>query len=134
VKILVYSLLAPDIKLDGSVILTDATGAGKYAAELDLSKLAQLKVVKIGTPSVLSNQKARDNEASNAHVYGADEATERLVLLNFGADDYGIGITLFRYGDNWKVVSQSSPLAGTTSTGGAVKTTPDQFSGQLGGN
>ncbi len=38
-----------------------------------------------------------------------------------------IGFTLLRYGDDWKVSSQVSNLAGTSLLGAALPMTPDEY-------
>jgi len=53
-------------------------------------------------------------------VQGADELTERVALVMLEGQGYLVGFTLLRYGDGWKVSSQSPPLAGTPSTGVAT--------------
>ena len=60
-----------------------------------------------------------ENAARLASIYGADESTERVALFSFEGNYYYLGFTLLRYGDNWKISSQTSPLAGTSALGTA---------------
>jgi len=60
-------------------------------------------------------------------VYGADESTERVALFSFEGQDHYVGFMLLRYGDNWKISRQDSPLAGTNALGVPQKTTPAEF-------
>jgi hypothetical protein len=62
-----------------------------------------------------------------AKVYGADELTERLALVQVNGNHYAVGFQLVRYGGDWKVLGQVSNLAGTSSSGAAELTTPEDF-------
>jgi hypothetical protein len=80
-----------------------------------------------------TNERYLANAAAQAAVYGADELTERLALLELDGDTYGLGFTLLRYGDRWLVSGQSSPIAGTSALGTAAPMTRAEFDAQTGG-
>ncbi len=132
VRILAYSLLS-SVKLDGMTVLMDIDQATAFMKAVDPKQLAGLAVNQIGLPSksAMSSTRYQDNAAKLAHVYGADESTERVALFSFGQDYYYVGFSLLRYGDNWKISSQTSPLANVPSTGQAQKTTVQQFENMI---
>jgi hypothetical protein len=50
-----------------------------------------------------------------------------VALLGFNGSDYEVGFELLRYGDGWKVLVQTSTVAGLPPTGAATPITQDQF-------
>ncbi len=128
VRFLMYSLLTDDRVGDGMTVPMDIEAARSLMKAVDPAKLAGLEVKKIAFPSkTYMNDRYLKSAAKRAAVYGADEATERVVLFSFGQDYYYIGFTLLRYGENWKISSQSSALANTSATGVVQKTTVEDF-------
>lgn len=128
VKNLSYSLLSGE-QLEGSVIQADAERANRFVKDVDPQRLSNLQLKKISLPNktVMSDSKYLENAARIAKGYGADESTERLALLSFGEKYYYLGFTLLRYGANWKIGNQVSPLAGTSALGTAQQTTEEEF-------
>ena len=135
VKILTYSLLSTENVGDGNVIRMDIDGANMFIKAVDPSRLAALEVKKIDLPNkaIMSGVRYQENAAKQASVYGADEATERAALFSFEQNYYYVGFSLLRYGDNWKINSQTSPMAKTSVLGNAEKTTPDAFDSMISG-
>lgn len=129
VKYLVYGLLSSQPVGDGKIIPMDLNGANTFIKEVDVQKLTQLQVTKIGLPnkSQMATSRYTDLQAKIARVYGADEATERVALFSFGSDYYVVGFSLLRYGDNWKIYSQTSAMANFSSLGSPGKISPDDF-------
>jgi hypothetical protein len=118
-RMLIYSLLT-DVDLEGSpTVNVDAAWAASFAAQLDLDRLAALTTedVQFPEPELATSERMLANAASMAAIYGADELTERLALIELDGRRYLIAFTLLRYGDSWKVSSQSSALSGLPSTG-----------------
>lgn len=118
-KMLVYGLLT-DLELDGSTIApVDAAWADALVQQLDLSRLAAIEVGDIAfpLPDKAQDERILANAARQAAIYGADELTERLAEVSLEGRDWLVGFTLMRYGDTWKVSSQTSPLGGTTALG-----------------
>ena len=124
-----YSLLS-DVELGGEPITgVDAQWGAGFVDDVDPSRLSSLKVVDIrpANASIMSSDRYIEIVARQAALQGADELTERVVLIEFEGDLYGLGFTLARYGDSWKVYSQHSALAGFQSSGAAVPTTVERF-------
>ncbi|MFN8465669.1 MAG: hypothetical protein U0X20_08975 [Caldilineaceae bacterium] len=136
VRNLAYSLLSAET-VDGSIIANPgAERVQAFVTDVDPSRLAGIELVQIGAPSpdLLSSTRYQDNAAKQAAIYGADELTERVGLLSFEGKDYLLGFTVVRYGDGWKVMNQTSNLAGTSALGTVEPTTPDEFAGLIAGN
>jgi hypothetical protein len=135
VRNLAYGLLS-DEDIDGSVIApVDAARIAAFAAAVDPSQLAGLSVVddRFPVPDMATNERYLANAQAQAAIYGADELTERLTLVDLDGQTYALGLTLLRYGDRWLVASQSSPIAGTSSLGTAEPMTREEFDAQTGG-
>ncbi len=131
-----YSLLSTEA-IDGSI--TANPGAERvqaFVAKVDPSRLAGIELIQVGAPSpdLLSSTRYQENAAKQAAIYGADELTERVALLSFEGKDYLLGFTLVRYGDGWKVMNQTSNLAGTSALGTVAPTTPGEFAALIASN
>ncbi len=136
VKFFAYGLLSSEKVDDGSPILNMDTGrVNKFIKDIDPAKLSGLEINKISLPNktLMNDSKYIQNAANYASVYGADKSTERVVLFSFEQGYYYIGFTLLRYGENWKIISQSSPLAGTGVLGTPQKTTVEEFDSMING-
>jgi hypothetical protein len=129
VRNLAYSLLSTEA-IDGNIIVpADTARAEAFAASVDPSRLSGLTVQDIRFPNAALEHDARylANAATLAGIYGADEMTERLALVSLDGTSYTIGFTLLHYGDDWRVSSQSSALAGTSALGTAQPTTAQEY-------
>jgi hypothetical protein len=118
-RMLLYSILT-DADLEGNATLgVDATWAASFVDQLDLDRLEGLTtlVVYFPDPELAADDRWLETAAEQAAIYGADELTERLAIIELEDRRYLVGFTLLRYGDTWKISSQSSALAGTPSTG-----------------
>jgi hypothetical protein len=133
VRIFVFSLLSTENVADNSTIIIDADRTTKFMKDVDPARLAQIALKKIGIPNkaLMSSAKYLTNATALAHVYGADESTERIALLQFGDSYYAIGFTLLHYGQTWKILNISSPMANTPSTGAPQKITVQGFDNQI---
>ncbi|MBN1679777.1 MAG: hypothetical protein JW966_05760, partial [Anaerolineae bacterium] len=134
---LAYGLLLTEKELvEGYTVLMEPEGATQFINEVDPERLAQLQVTKIGVPNpeLVSSERNQDNWNRQAQIYGADELTERVVLLLFEGNYYYVGFTLLRYGENWKISNAASLLAGTTSLGVPQITTEEEFQELIGSN
>lgn len=138
---LTYGLLTTDpALLNGQTIIIDAEETTAFATEfisnMDLERLAQLQIVTIAIPSpeLVQSERNVENWDRLARIYGADELTERVVLFVFEGDSYLVGFTLLRYEDDWKISSIQSALGNTSSTGGPVQTTEEEFQELVGGS
>ena len=130
VKFFAYGLLSSEKVGDGSLILNmDPERVNKFIKDVDPTKLSNIVVKKISLPNktLMSDPKYIENAAKSASLYGADESTERVALFSFEQSYYYIGFTLLRYGENWKISSQSSPLANTNVLGTPIKITVEGF-------
>ena len=118
VRNLVYSLLSSE-QVDGSIIVpADKARADAFITQVDPSRLAGLAVadIRFPLPRLEHDPTYLANPAKQAAIYGADELTERVALVTFEGQIYGIGFTLLRFGDVWKVSSQVSNLTGTNAS------------------
>jgi hypothetical protein len=132
VKMFAYSLLSNEDVAEGATVVLGAdasTRMQQFIEDVDPKRLAQLELKKIGLPDkqLMSNARYLENAAKLAGVYGADEATERVALFSFEGNDYYLGFSLLRYGDNWKISSQVSPLSGASALGTPQPITVEEF-------
>jgi hypothetical protein len=128
-RMLVYSLLSTE-RLDGTTIApADRARAEAFVTQVDPAGLAGLTVVDIRYSNAKFEHDPRnlENAAKLAAIYGADELTERLALVELDSKMYEVGFTLLRYGDDWKISSQFAALAGTPALGTAVPTTLEDY-------
>ena len=104
-------------------------------ANFDPSRLAGLTVVDGRYPNAKFEHDARNvaNGAAVATIYGADELTERLALISLDGKLYEVGFTLLRYGDDWRISSQTSALGNTAAVGTAAPTTQDDYDRETSG-
>jgi hypothetical protein len=126
---LMYSLLSFET-IDGSVIApVEAARAATFVEQVDPARLANLEVLDIrpADPYFAEKPVYLENTAKQAAVYGADEQTERVALVSLDGATYAVGFTLMRFDDSWKVSSQVSNLAGTTSLGTALPMSVAEF-------
>jgi hypothetical protein len=136
VKNLSYSLLSGE-KVDSSPIFqADAERVNRFIKDVDPQKLSKIELKKISPPNkaVMSDNRYLENAAKSARVYGADESTERVALFSFEQNYYYLGFTLLRFGGNWKIISQNSPLANADTLGTAKKTTAEEFENMVNGH
>jgi hypothetical protein len=129
VKFFAYSLLSSE-KVDGTTVYKmDAESVNSFIQDVDPSRLSSLEIKQISLPNetIMNDAKYIESTTKSARTYGADEFTERVALFSFEQNDYFIGFTLLRYGENWKISSQSSVLANTSPIGTAQKTTVEEF-------
>jgi hypothetical protein len=136
VLMLAYSLLSSERLDDGAIAAVDADWAEGFARQVDPARLAGIAVedIRFSDASLEHDPRYLANTAALAGVYGADELTERLVLLSFEGQLYDVGFTLVRYGDLWKVIDQGSTLAGTDSLGTARATTVEEYQNATSGD
>ena len=119
IKLFAFSLLSGE-QIDMTITtVMDGDAARKLMQEMDPARLAGLKLLKIGLPSqeIMNSARYRENAAKMAATNGADDSTERVALFSFEQRTYILGFTLLHYGDNWKIATASSPIAGTNALG-----------------
>jgi len=134
VRFLAYGLLSSEKVDDGSLITNmDPDRVNKFIQDVDPRKLSTIEIQKISPPNqtLMNDPKYIANAVKRAAVYGAEDSTERVALFSFEQNDYYIGFTLLRYGEDWKISSQSSPLANTDVLGAPVKISVDDFEGMI---
>ncbi len=118
-RMLIYGLLT-DLDPDGGIVApVDRAWAEALMGQLDASRLADLQIGEIAFPIPDKEHDERYVAAMNrmAEVYGANEATERVALIGLDGRSWLVGFTLLRFGDEWRVASQSSPLSGLSASG-----------------
>ena len=125
---LAYSLLTTQ-PVDQDVAPVSAGQVEELVKDLDPARLAGLTVpaVKFPISRLEKDSRTLANFAAQARVFGADELTERLALIQLDGRYYAVGFRLVRYGADWKVLNQVSSLAGTPATGAAQPTTMSDF-------
>lgn len=124
-----FALLSREA-VDGRPI-TDVTPerVAQFIKAVDPARLAQIHIEQIGAPNpaLMDSARYREIGAKMAAVYGASESTERVALFTFDGEYYRVGFTLLRYGDTWKISSQTSPLGNTNALGTPEQTTVAEF-------
>ena len=97
-------------------------GTEEYIENVDSRNLKDLKVerVELAAQSRQDQEETQDDLNAQAKAYGADERREYVALYTVGETSYIQGLTIDRYGDEWKIFSLTSDLAGLSSYG-----TPD---------
>ena len=99
-----------------------------YIESVDTGNLKDLTVerVELAAQKTQNQDETQERLEQEAKVYGADERREYVALFTVGETSYIQGFTLDRYGEDWKIFSLTSELAGTSSYG--VPTVADQSS------
>jgi hypothetical protein len=124
-----YSLLSAEDVEDGLIAQPGAERTAAFVAAVDPQRLSGVEVLKIGVPEpdILNGEQYQKNAGQIARIFGADEMTERVALLEFEGKTYLLGFMLLRYGEEWKVMSQTSTLAGTSGMGTVVEISAPGF-------
>lgn len=112
----------PDI-VSTNVTVADREWAEEFAQRMDLARLADIQLHEIAPPDpeLMADERYLQNAANAAAVWGGDDWTERLIYFTFEGEDYLLGFTLIRYGEEWYIQSQTSPLGGTDSSGAPLR-------------
>ena len=116
IKYLCYSLLSEEIA-DGNIIFPENDQrVSAFIQSLDTSRLSDLEIVeiKIPFPDVITSERYNAFAEKLAACFGADTATERIVLYRFEGSYFASGFHLLLYGDNWKIDGLNSAVAGTS--------------------
>ena len=124
-----FALLSGEA-VDGRPITeVSAERVAQFIKDVDPARLATIHLEQIGTPNPTLLEGARYQETATkmAAIYGATASTERVVLFTFDEKYYLLGFTLLRYGDMWKISSQTSPLSNTSALGTPEQTTVAAF-------
>ena len=82
--------------------------------------------VELAAQDTQNQDETQERLNQEAEVYGADERREYVALFTVGETSYIQGFTLDLYGEDWKIVSLTSELAGTSSYG--IPTVADKSS------
>ena len=135
VRNLVYGLLSGET-IDGSAIAPmDALRITAFMVAVDPARLTGLSTldVRMPEPEAMTSDRYLELAAALAKAYGADEMTERLALVELDGQTYALGFTLLRYGHDWLVSNQSSPIGGTSLLGTAEPMSRADFEARTGG-
>ena len=129
VRFLTYGLMTTNGVIEGKNVPMKAAEAADFATVVRADRLAGLRLAKVAIPlpQIMNSEKYQKTSARIAKVYGADASTERVALLSFEGLYFATGFTLLRYGQEWTVMSQSSPLSGMIALGTPVRTTQEEF-------
>jgi hypothetical protein len=129
IKILTYSLLF-DADFDLSIKAPfDEEEIQKTLNELNVDRLKNIEYVRsdFSVKRFEKNERYLKNSKDQAAPLGAEDSTERLVLIKFENSYYTFGIHLLKYNGFWKIDILSSPLVGTDISGKVSKTTLDEY-------
>lgn len=131
VKFLIYGLMTTSEAVKGVTVPMKEDGAKDFMSVVSADRLKGLELVKIGIPNpALQNSEVNQrNRNELAKTYGADTITERVALLSFEGLHFVVGFSVIRYGDEWRVYSQESPIA--NQTGVPTRITPEEFEAML---
>jgi hypothetical protein len=129
VRNLAYSLLSDEDVEEGLIAQPGAERTAAFVKAVDPQRLAGIEVLEIGVPEpdILQGERYQTTAGQFARIYGADDMTERVVLLGFEGDTYLLGVTLLRYGEGWKVINQMANLAGTSGLGTVEEISAEGF-------
>ena len=127
VKFFCFSLLSEEVDFFAMVPQPSDERLDGFLKASNPARLSTLKIVKIGAPAVLKQTKIRNTLMESAKSYGAQDSTERLVLLEFEQKTFGEGFQLFKYGRAWRINSLSAPILNTAASGAAGRVSAEQF-------
>jgi hypothetical protein len=106
-KLMIYCLLTDlnENELNGQMIDNpDDKRISSFIDSCDSQKLAGLTVVKIKLAShFMKEESARKIFIEQAQTYGADDATERIILYKLNESYYLGGMRLLKYGRYWRI-------------------------------
>jgi hypothetical protein len=136
VRYFAWSLLSSEDVGSGKTIPMETERTNKFIRDVDPTELAEMEIQKIALSNerIMSDERYQRTSAKLAEIYGADESTERVVLFSFKYNYYYVGFTLLRYGENWKISYQQSPIANTPALGVPEKTTKQEFESMINGD
>jgi hypothetical protein len=137
----VYSLVASGAanavsQTAGIQPFTDpAADAARFVAEVDPAVLNGLTIkrVDLPRPDLYDSEAHQRNIKLMSQTYGADEATDRVMLLELNETEYYVGFTLLRYGEKWLILSLNSAIGETTPYGSAAEISTDGYLELVGG-
>lgn len=89
----------------------------KEKVNTDNFKEMSVKRVELAAQKRQNQDEAQKKLERQAKVYGAEERREYVALYTVGETSYIQGFTVDRYGDDWKIRSLTSELAGTSAYG-----------------
>ena len=132
-KILTYSLLFDpnfDLSTKGPF---DEVEIQKTLNELNVDRLKNIEYIRsdFSVKRFEKNERYLKNSKDQAAPLGAEDSTERLVLIKFENSYYAFGIHLLKYNGFWKINILSSPLVGTDISGKVQKITLNDYNNLL---
>lgn len=127
IRNLTYSLLLDEPYLDmirayGTMVPMDEDDIDLFLEQVDPARLSELEIVKIEPVEDVVELKYsyEDYVKRQLRVYDADDYAERLILLELDGEHYVAGATILQFGEDWRIVSLYSTIAGTPLFGSAV--------------
>jgi hypothetical protein len=107
--------------------------AAQFVADVDPAVLADLRILRMDLPypETYNSENNEGNLLNFTATYGADEATDRIVLYELDGETYLGGFTLLRYGNSWKIISLSSAIGGISAYGAVSQITEEAYSGMV---
>ncbi|MBN1500232.1 MAG: hypothetical protein JW982_08755 [Spirochaetes bacterium] len=119
IKFFCFSMLSAEKDYSLTVPEPSEERINDFIRSSDPSKLADLRIIKITVPypDLIESERNQRNWKLQAAIYGAETKTERIVLYELNGKFFTGGISLLKYGSNWKIESLSSSLANTSPMG-----------------
>jgi hypothetical protein len=131
IRFLCYSVLTPERDFERTLAMPSDDRVAAFVNALSQQALAGIKLAKIGKLPATSDSRYKERANASAAPFGANEATERTILLRVGKGYFMTGVTLYRYGSSWRISALTSPLQGTSGLGLAKETTVQEFDESL---
>jgi protein SCO1/2 len=97
-----------------------------FVERVDPARLGEMVLIDVAMP-IADTTERLVSIARAAKQHGADEETERVVLLLVSEDTFMVALGLRRYGDAWRVQRHGSRLFETPTFGYAVPMTGGEF-------
>jgi hypothetical protein len=117
IKLLYYSILFNENDLLVTKAKPTDEQLERFIQAVDPKRLSDLQLISIDKPSLVNDKRYQKNSLASAQCFGANDATERVVLLKLDNDFFILGFHLYKFGSFWKIDSLCSPLANTTMYG-----------------
>lgn len=135
IKTFTYSLLdseAANALAQSSVVQAqDDTEsiAAAFVEDTDPAALKTLKIIRVDlpVPDIYNSEINQKNIKKMAAMYGTDEVTDRIMLVELNGTQYLVGFTLLKYDESWKILGMSSGIAGTSGNGAATEISESDY-------
>lgn len=128
IKFFCFSLLATEKEYDITIPNPTKERIAAFIKSSNPAGLSGLEIISIDKPKLLESERYKSIEKKQAKCFGAQDGTERIVLLKFKGEFYYSGFHLLKYKKSWKIDNMYSQLAGMSYFGTAEKTDESEYS------